>query len=128
MTPWTELTTPQHFKNSVLLGWGVAPEVKHQRGQKVHLFMGMTPRLKTVPNVPLGFPEYGMTNASKFRWGIPPAICTWKHQQYPHGRFSHIWIRFVHLRPNVWQGTSFKCITCSGVVHKLQHVLLHAVR
>ena len=35
--------------------------------------MGMTPRLKTVPNVPFGFPEYGMTNASNHRWGIPLA-------------------------------------------------------
>ena len=42
-------------------------------------------------------------------------VCRWKHQQYPHGHLSHIWIRFVHLRPKV------KCITCSGVVqaHRL---------
>ena len=26
-----------------------------------------------MPNVPFVFPEYGMTNASNFRWGIPPA-------------------------------------------------------
>ena len=32
---------------------------------------GMTPRLKTVPNVPFGFPEYGMTNASNFGGGFP---------------------------------------------------------
>ena len=34
------------------------------------------------------------------------------------------WALHAHRRPNVWQGMSFKCITCSGVVHELQHVLL----
>ena len=38
--------------------------------QKVHLLMGMTPRLKPVSNLPLGFPEYGMTKAHNFRWGL----------------------------------------------------------
>ena len=26
-----------------------------------------------MPNVPLSFPEYGMNNASNFRWGVPLA-------------------------------------------------------
>ena len=70
--PWTEGTTPRHLKNALLLGqgWWVAPEITHRRGQKVHLFMGMTARLKTVSNLPLGFPEYGMTKAHNFRWGL----------------------------------------------------------
>ena len=33
----------------------------------------MTPRLKTVSNLPLGFLEYRMINASNFRWGFPYA-------------------------------------------------------
>ena len=33
----------------------------------------MAPRLKTVSIVPARFPDYGMTNASSFRWGIPPS-------------------------------------------------------
>ena len=30
----------------------------------------MTARLKTVSNLPLGFPEYGMTKAHNYRWGL----------------------------------------------------------
>ena len=40
-------------------------------GQKVHLFMGMAPRLKTVSNVPMRFPEYSMTNVSNLGGGFP---------------------------------------------------------
>ena len=35
--------------------------------------MGMTPRLKTVSNLPLGSPEYDRTSARNFKWGLPPA-------------------------------------------------------
>ena len=53
------MTTPTSQKwVAVGPGAGVYPEIPHRRGQK-STFMGMTPRLKTVPNVPLGFPEYG---------------------------------------------------------------------
>ena len=48
---------------------GVAPKII-EGGKKVHLFMG---KAKTMSNVPVGFPEYGMTNASNFRWGLLPA-------------------------------------------------------
>ena len=37
------------------------------------LFNGMMRRIKKVSNVPIRFPEYGMTNASNFRRGLPPA-------------------------------------------------------
>ena len=56
-------------------GGGLAQKSPIEGGNKVHLFMGMTPRLQTVPNVPFRFPEYGMTNASNFRWRIPSKGC-----------------------------------------------------
>ena len=53
---------------------GLRPAKKPQRVRKrLHLFNGMTPRLKIVSNLPLGFPEYRMTNAIHFRWGFSPA-------------------------------------------------------
>ena len=36
------------------------------------IILEMTPMLKTVSNLPLGFPEYGMTKANNFRWGQQP--------------------------------------------------------
>ena len=51
---------------------GLPPKSPITVGKKEQLFMGMPPRLKTVPNVTLGFLEYGMTNSSNFRWEIPP--------------------------------------------------------
>ena len=70
----TSLSPPTHLKIALLSGrgGGFPPKSPIEGDKKVHLFMGMTPRLKTMPNVPLGFPEYGMANASTFRWGIPP--------------------------------------------------------
>ena len=52
---------------------GFAPEITHQRGQKSTFIDGNGAKAKTVPHVTLGFPEYGMTNGSNFRWGIPHA-------------------------------------------------------
>ena len=54
-------------------GGGLPPKSPIEGGKKVYLFMGMKPRLKTVPNGPYGFPDNGMTNAKNFGWGIPPA-------------------------------------------------------
>ena len=64
--------TPRYPQNTLLLGlgWELSSKSPIEGGKKVHLFMGMTIRLKTMSNVPVGFPEYGMTNASNFRWGL----------------------------------------------------------
>ena len=67
---------PASPQNALLsgLGWcGLPPKSPNKGGKKVHVFMGVVPRLKTVPNFTLGAPKYVMTNASNFRWGIPPA-------------------------------------------------------
>ena len=66
----------RHLKNALLpgLGWGLPPKSPIEGGKKVHLFIyGNDAKAKTVPIVPLGFPESGITTASNFRWGIPPA-------------------------------------------------------
>ena len=52
--------------------WGFPLPANPKGGEKAHLLMGMTTRLKTVSNLPVVFPEYGMTNANNFRWGLPP--------------------------------------------------------
>ena len=53
------------------LGWGATPEITHRLGRKVHLLMGMKPKLNIISNVVVGFTEYGVTNASNFKWGLP---------------------------------------------------------
>ena len=54
--------------------WEVPRASNPQRVRKGgHLFVGMTPTLKTVSTLSLGFSENGMTKANNFRWGIPPA-------------------------------------------------------
>ena len=51
---------------------GAFPCQQPPKGEKRgHLFNGMTPRLSTVSNLPLGFPEYYMTSAGNFRLGFP---------------------------------------------------------
>ena len=47
---------------------GLPPKSPIKGDNKVHLFMGMAPRLNIVSCVTLGFTEYGMTNASNFKW------------------------------------------------------------
>ena len=56
--------------------WGIPPASKPQRVRKRgHLSTGMTPTLKTVSNLSLGFPEYGMTNANdRFPAGNPQRV------------------------------------------------------
>ena len=55
----------------VILG-GAFPLSTTPKGEKGGIYlMEITPRVKTVSNLPLGFPEYEMTNASNFRWGFP---------------------------------------------------------
>ena len=62
-----ELTMP-----AILGGGSPCQQTPPQRVQKRgHLFIGMTPMLKTVSNLSLGFPECGMTNASNFTQGFP---------------------------------------------------------
>ena len=39
---------------------------------ELHLFNGMIRRIQQTSNVAAGFPEYGITNASKFRRQQPP--------------------------------------------------------
>ena len=58
---------------------GASPCKQSPKGEKeVHLFMGIVPRLKRVSNLHLGFPDYGMTNASNFSWVLPlPATPKW---------------------------------------------------
>ena len=69
LTPRTKGTTSRHPKNALLPGldWGLLLKPRVKGGKKVRLFMGMAPRLKTVPNVPMRFPDYGITNVSNFR-------------------------------------------------------------
>ena len=70
----TEWTTPHHPLKCIaaLSGLvGLPPKSPIKGDNKVQLFMGMAPRLKTVSNLSLGFPEYGMTNASNSSWGFP---------------------------------------------------------
>ena len=57
-------------KKCVAIGHGVGhcPEITNRSGQKVHL---LTPRLKTVSNIPVGLSENGITNVSNFMWAFP---------------------------------------------------------
>ena len=68
LTPWTEGIAPRHLKNALLpgQGWGAVPEITHRKGQKSTFIYGNDAKVKTVPNVPLGFSGYGMTNAKHF--------------------------------------------------------------
>ena len=73
LTPWTDGTLlPPTSQKCVAVGSEAVgcPEITHRRGQKSTFIYGNDTKAKTVPNVPLGFPEYGMTNASNFRWGF----------------------------------------------------------
>ena len=55
--------------------------------------MEMMPNLKTVSNLPFGFPEYGSTNANNFRWGIPPASNPQRVRKVGH--------LFMEMTPNL---------------------------
>ena len=52
-------------------GVGGCPEIIHERDKAK--WGKQVLKTKTMSYVPAGFSEYGMTNASKLRWGIPPA-------------------------------------------------------
>ena len=57
---------------------GFTPASNPERGNNIGamkwaLFMLKGPRLKTVSHRTLGFPEYGMANASNFTRGFTPA-------------------------------------------------------
>ena len=66
---------------------GAFPRQQPPTGEKRgHLFIGMTPTLKTVSNLSLGFLKYGMTSASNvgvFSLGVisinicPPFVTFW---------------------------------------------------
>ena len=58
---------------AILGGVSPLPSIAQRVRKRVHLFIGIVPTLKTVSNLSIGFPEYGMTNARNFKWGLPPA-------------------------------------------------------
>ena len=75
LTEWTPPPTSTKTLKRVAAGSGLVelPLKSPIKGGKVHLFMGIAPRLKTVSNLSLRFPGYGITNHSNLRCGIPPA-------------------------------------------------------
>ena len=79
LTPWVDLRCHQYPENGLLagLGWGFHPKITLWSRQKTgvtKLFFIYVKRAKakTMPYRTLGFPEYGMTNASNFKWGFTP--------------------------------------------------------
>ena len=54
---------------------GLPPKSPIEGGKKVHLFIyGNDAKAKTVLIVPLGFPEYGITNASNIRTAMTSVV------------------------------------------------------
>ena len=78
IVPHVTLGFPEYGMSAILVGG--FPMLPTRKGDKRVTYLmewrlcnGMMRRKKNMSNVPAWYPEYGMTNTSNFRQGLPPA-------------------------------------------------------